>query len=444
MTQRRSRSWRAAVGAIVALGLSVAPTMGARAGEKIPVCEGFTPSSPCRMTDPQVNWFWSSNTRITVVANPPEDSPDEVPGVNVPVSGTEGVFGNPSPASPISPGHVGVSLLNGDPDMRGYIKFDLPAASEFTSLVVTLDVSLPDQQHSQRHSESGMKTPGTLNQQQAKILACAVTEPWAGMKVDGGDPPYATTVESDKLDAGDPNSGDGVTSLRTEPSSDCGINVTGKPVNQGAKWRFDLTDMANKWVEGALFNEGVVLMPEASGAAQTWRIEFHGATLSVLPTTNIPQPVPLPTAPPEAPQERVVYVNNKEAAFALAAFIPTETLAPPPAPPPGPGDSGSLPPFTTTPTDGGLETLPPTNEGDTGAPTEGIPVAAPVNPAFWWWMLPIGAIGVGLYSSAVAQDALPVTAGKGNRVAAVLRRRRLEGADGASDAAEVAAEGLQE
>jgi hypothetical protein len=443
MTKTRSRSWRAAIGALAAVGLSFVPAMGVRAAEKVPVCEGFTPPSPCLATDPQVNWFWSSNTRLTVVANPPEDSPDGVPGVNVPVSGTEGVFGNPAPASPISAGHVGVSLLNGDPDMRGYIKFDLPAASEFTSFVVTLDVSLPDQKHSQRHSESGMKTPGTLNQQQAKILACAVTEPWAEMKVDGGDPPYATTVESDKLEAGDPNSSEGVSTQRTEPSSDCGNNVTGKPVSKGAQWRFDLTSMANKWAKGELFNEGVVLMPEASGAAQTWRLEFHGATLTVLPTTSVPQPVPLPTAPPETPQERVVYVNSKEAAFAVAEFIPAETLPPPPAPAPPPGDTGSLPPFSPTPTGDGVPQT-PTGEVVPSEQPGAVPVAAPVNPAFWWWMLPIGAIGVGLYSSAIAQDPLPVSGGEGNRVARVLRRRRLEGAEGATEAATVATDESQE
>ncbi|MDX1450572.1 MAG: hypothetical protein R3246_16105, partial [Acidimicrobiia bacterium] len=217
------RPWRAALGAVMAIALSFIPAAGAGAAQE-ELCDAFAPESPCRLDNSvaQVNWFWSSNVKVTSCVPPPElpaEPPTEPPGLCGPVSVTGGVFGNAAGfLNPISPGHIGVSMKAGDPDMRAYVKYDLgaiPPGAELNALILELDVSLPTADHIDRHLElskiqdgtvstNSRRPPSTFGDQGAKIMACAVTEPWAGQTLEGGDPPFSVRVDQDQIISGNP------------------------------------------------------------------------------------------------------------------------------------------------------------------------------------------------------------------------------------------------
>ena len=425
------RPARAALAAVLAVGFTLFPMFDAAAA-KTPMCSGLTPPSPCRLEDASVNWFWSSNTKVTLCVPPPEGAPSQVPGVCGPVSLSDGVFSNAAGvASPISPGHIAVSMKAGDPDMRSYVKFDtgvIPPNSKFNSFVITLTTSLPDQTHSQRHTETQSDVPATVNQNRAKVLACAVTSPVTAMKVDGGEPPTTTRINQDEIDPADLDPNAGVIATTIEPTYDCGLSAQGERSTDGSRWSFDITNIANAWAQGELFNEGVALIPDPSGVADTWTIEFHGSALKVREAVQglpVPVPVPLPEPPDPTPEsDTLVYINEAEESFAVAEFeeLPPEDVVAPPAPvaPPVTPPAPVIPSF-----DQPLPPAPPAPPAP--VVVAGGPVAASgPNPGFWWWMIPIGALGLGLYGSAVGAEAL-AGAGAGNRVASVLRGRRLNG-----------------
>jgi hypothetical protein len=60
-------------------------------------------------------WYWSSNQDIRVCT--PDQLPPQLPGLCPQAGG--------SAARPISPGHLGIGLKAGQPDMRSYVMFDL-------------------------------------------------------------------------------------------------------------------------------------------------------------------------------------------------------------------------------------------------------------------------------------------------------------------------------
>ncbi len=458
-TSGRSRAWRAALGAVLAVSFSFVGATSARAAE-VPTCEGFEPASPCELdnTVAQWNWFWSSNVKATGCVPPPEELPAEVtdrtPGLCGPASITEGVFGNAAgQLNPISPGHFGVAMKAGDPDMRGYVKFDMgavPLGAEITSFIATFTVSHPTQDHIDRHlrvSDSAdegrvqnpYRIPATLGDQGAKIIACAVTEPWAGTTLEGGSPPSVVRIDQDKVDPEDPDPNDAITVIGVEPASDCGTQVTGQRANDGLTWRFDLTPIAQRWASGDLFNEGIALMPSTDSLLDTWTIEFHGPELTVKPTVSS---LPLPALPPEVPdvlsdgvdeatgtifgltesERDVVHINEAEAMSAVVAFTGgLPPVPPPPAPVAPPAPPAPPPPALDIPFDEAppVEAPPP----DTGGTVQ----TASADTSFAWGIIPLILLGVGLLASALGAAPATATVTAGNRVASVLHGRRVSG-----------------
>lgn len=431
ITSVARRPWRAAAAALAALLFSFVLPGSIAGAAKVPLCTPTNTPSPCRLEGPAVQWFWSSNSKITSCVPPPEGSPPQVPALCGTTGVTGGVYSNAAGvASPITSGHIGVAMKNGDPDMRGYIKFDLgtlPPDIVFDAFKIVMQVSSPNQEHVDRHQETGGKPPATVGSNRAKILACLAAEPWGAMTLDGGDPPYSTKVDQSKLDPADPDPNDGVSTEKNEPAVDCGVNVTGQPSPNGQFWTFDIAPIANLWVSGQRFNEGVALMPVPSGVGDTWTIEFHGPALTVRETVcSLPGgscPVEPPDTTPDS--DEIVWITKAEA--------PVATVETHPAPPEEEGNGGGTTIVNNIVQggDGGIPSF-----GDPTGQEEQPPVfvvgpsdpVGTLNPGFYWWMIPMGLLGVGLYTSAIGTEGSFLRSG--NRVASVLRARRLAGIEG--------------
>jgi hypothetical protein len=399
----RLRSSLRAAAAAVAVAMSLVPQTQARA------------SGDVKLIANQANWFWSSNTKLTICQPPPVDG---APGVCGPASLTGGVFGTPEAGttSPISTGHLGVAMKKGDSDMRSYVQFDLSSilpGSTISEFRMTMLVSNPDQAHSPQHQDRELHAPATINQNAATIRACAVAEPWAGASGgDGGDPPYSSSIaDASKIDPGDPNAS--VTTVKNEPAADCGFSVNGEKSKDGSTWTFDLKRLAQAWVDGDIFNNGVALLPEARGVDPTWTIEFHGAET-------------------KRRLEDGTYriINAKSQAPFVSAIFEDPVVPPTPAPqvivnqppPVVPNGPVQFPTFS--------------NPDPVAVPTTGpiAPVVRPVatvgrTPGWVWALVPLGLLGLGLVSVAVGPDNIAFAAVSGNRVASLLRGRRLASPD---------------
>lgn len=403
---RLRRSLRAAVAAVAAVLLSFIPQTSASAQQSVTVLAN------------QGNWFWSSNNKITVCqANPayPSAGPGGVCG---PISATSGgPDGTGSGVvSPISTGHVVVSAKEGSSDMRAYLAFDLssvPFGAKVTSMVMTLTVSNPNQAHSQDHADRGVKTPATVNQNAAAIRACLAAEPWGpAAGGDGGDPPYATAIpDASTIDPTQPDQN--ITTVKNEPPTDCGISILGTKSADGSIWRFDLTRMAQAWATGQVFNNGIALLPEMRGLEPTWQVEFHGPF----------------TKRRDAENNVKIYVDEKQAASAVVEYEAPETPPPPPptyTPPAAPPVAGGGIPVPSFGNPNPGESAPPVPPA---AQPPSVSVASTgKTPWYAWAILPLGVLGMGLVSTAVGADGT-MTATASNRVAGVLRARRLAGGE---------------
>lgn len=374
----------------------------------------------------QTAWFWSSNQKYTFCAKDPALGAcqafilsDGGPRGLAPVP--------PGTFSPITYGHMGVSVINGASDMRSYAKLNLssiPAGSEFDSLIMRLTLSEPNPEHTQQHLDAEGHAPATFLQQFARIDACPMTEPWGPAE---GDAPYAFTFQRPELE--NQSTDVNLRSQRNEPKYDCGLGrIRGQLTPDGTAIEWDLTRVAQAWLDDPVKNEGVALLGVAEGPITTWMVEMHGAPLTL--TASTPGvPVPIPVALPEPDLPPNVYVTKAEAGTAAANYHakPIEPEAPPAYPPPGdpviivqPGDPVPYPvPGPASP---------PQTRVVYAAPPVGSVGGEARTPAWVFLAFPLGLLGMGALFGAIGNDPLaastvPVA---GSRVAMMLRQRRLD------------------
>lgn len=381
-TARGRAAKAAAVASLAVLGAMLwAPTVLAVSG-----------TAPVELRQENQAWYWSSNREVRQCIGTEDTGLCQVSDL--------------SGAAPTEPGHLAVGLQAGASDMRSYMLFDLsavPFGGSVDSLILRLNVSradAADTEHTTHHTGPGSKTPATTNESRASITACAVTIPWGSVE---GAPPYA-------MDSKDPTKSDPVEPF-VKNGYDCNrFSVKGKA---GNPWTFDLSKIAKEWVAGTLVNNGIVLLPDLTGGTDSWRMEFHAAPLEV-----------------QNNETRQIYVSPKEAGSATVTYTaPDQQPTPDPTPEPT-GDGGGFVPPPVTPT---FEPAPgpaPTSSSDPqpSQPAQE-PVAQPKTGSAWyaWLVLPLGAIAFSGLSRAVGKEA---GAAGANRVAEVLRRRRLQDSSG--------------
>ncbi|MHB8512794.1 MAG: hypothetical protein ACYDCC_11505 [Actinomycetota bacterium] len=352
-------------------------------------------------------WFWYSNQSVGACTP-------------LPPPGALCESGNGSSASPISPGHLGVSWKNNSIDMRSYALYDLsfiPPASTVNSMIATFNVSTndaSDTQHTQEHAGQNAKPPATqVVKGTPAIKACLVTQAWGPSE---GDPPL-------KVNPQDP------TGQKTpdDPAERSGVDETncveGQTNSASTLWSFDLTSFAKGWVSGSIFNWGFDLEPDTSKVAQgdVWTIELHGVYY-VSAVSN-------PTDPNGGTTDQV-FVDHKHEATATIDYIPAVAT---PTPTPTPSQSSSLGGGGSS--GGGSSSGPTTGPAPTTAPNPGptptqtqsqktvVPVSQtqPGTPGYVWWMIPPALLAwIGFTRAVGGETAEGVT----NRVAAVIRKRR--------------------
>lgn len=335
-------------------------------------------------------WYWSSNREIRQCVGTEDQGLCQV--------------ADGSGASPVEPGHLAVALQLGESNMRTYIRPDLGVVefgSTINSLILTLPVSradATDTEHTQHHTGPGAKAPATSDEAKASISACAVAIPWGNAEAA---PPHA-------MDKKDPSKSIAVEPFVRTGGVDCNVfKVAGKT---GAKaWTFDVTALAKKWASNEYENNGIVLLPNQTSSTDSWRVEFHGAAVTV--------------ANNELEQ---IYVSAKEAGSARVSFTPPVEPPPPPPPPTiDPGDGGTFTPPVSglpvdqTPVDPTPPIAPPPAIDQ--PPAEPVAVPQPVTPWYAWLAMVVGIGGFVAFSRAVGREA--GTAGM-NRVAVMLRTRQ--------------------
>jgi hypothetical protein len=353
-------------------------------------------------------WFWASNQKATSCVDNPAQ----------PVCGTasagSGAYGNAG-ANPISPGHIGVAMKDGESDMRAYLQFDnavIPPGADVSSFVVTLNLSLPAQDHATQHAEASVRTPATVNQTTATVQACLMREPWGdNVKTGGGgDPPTSYKV----VPPASPGQPPQTIPEQNEPNSDCSVTVRGKPNVAGDAWVFDVTSMAKLWASGEVFNEGIAILPVQSTLRQTWTLEFHGPPYTV--RTN---------------GQDVTVVPEK---LAASAHVEWSGGTPPPPPPPPPlsfsgGGGGISFPSFGNPIPTVIPEIPATSvlgdqftaPGSAHPPVAAVPVASTSStPAWVLGALPLGILGLAALANILGSDPIGL---------AVAQSARALGAD---------------
>lgn len=375
---RRSRAVKAASVAVVAVIAAMlwAPTALAVSG-----------TDSVELIQENQGWYWSSNREVRQCVGTGDTGLCQVSDL--------------SSGAPVEPGHLAVALQLGASDMRSYILlplFSLPDDATVGSMSLTLNVSrtdAADADHTTHHTGPGAKAPGTTNEAAASITACAVTLPWGSVE---GAPSYA-------MDSKDPTKTEPVEPF-VKDGYDCDKwSVKGKP--SAKAWTFDLSAIAQMWVSGTLDNNGIVLLPDLTGGTDSWRVEFHLAPVEV-----------------QNNETRQVYVSPQEAGSAVVSYTAPD---PTPEPTPEPTDDGGG--FVPPPPDPTFEPAPgpaPTSSTDPQPrPADEEPVADVTTPSAWyaWLVLPLGAMAYAGLARAVGREAGEAGA---NRVAAVLRRRRIE------------------
>jgi hypothetical protein len=201
----------------------------------------------------------------------------------------------------------------------------------------------------------------------------------------------------------------------------------GARAKDGSQWIFDITPLAKRWASLQLFDEGIALIPIDAGIHRTWTVEFHGGR-TVLQNDD----------------DEIETVSKKDAARAAVDFIPV--AASPPVSPggfpgglPSPGgDQGTFPSFETPPAPAPVE--PPVESVTPPIPQSPVvPLGTVHTPAWLIGLFPLGLLGLGLVSTALGSDGVVETT-KTNRVASILRVRRLSGAEGLSETQAIAGE----
>ncbi|HVL91492.1 MAG TPA: hypothetical protein VM841_14790 [Actinomycetota bacterium] len=374
----RTRAVRAASVAIIAV-------LGAMLWA--PTALAISATESIEMIQENQGWYWSSNREFRQCVGTDDTGLCYVNDL--------------SGAAPVEPGHLAVALQMGGSDMRSYLIFPLfsvPEDATVSAMTLTLPVSrtdAADQEHTTHHTGPGAKAPSTTNEARASITACAVTVPWGAVE---GAPSYA-------MDTKDPRQTEPVEPF-VKDGVDCAKwSVKGKAGEKA--WTFDLTKIAQMWVSGALDNNGVVLLPDLTGGTDSWRIEFHGAPVEV-----------------QNNDTRQTYVSPKEAGSTTISYTaPDATPEPTPEPT---GDGGGFippPPATFEPAPEPAPTS--TDDPQPVQPADPEPVGETATPTAWyaWLALPLGAVAHAGLARAVGREAGEAGA---NRVATMLRRRRLE------------------
>lgn len=389
----------------------------------------FTASAadPTRLEVAQTAWFWSSNQKYTFCAKDPALGACQA--FILSDAGPRGVAPvPPGTLTTISYGHLGVSLIQGSPDMRSYVKLDLsaiPADSAIDSLILRMKLSLPTGAHLQNHLDARGRVPGTFNEMFAAIDACPMAEPWGPAE---GDAPYAYQFQRPELER--QSTDINLANQRNEPASDCGAGrIRGKLTKDGTGMEWDLTRLAQEWVDDPVANEGVALIGVAEGPVSTWTVELHGGELTLGATTpGVPVGVPVPLPDPDLADS--VYVGPEHAAFGTATYHAKPiVLDPPLIGDPAPQDPVIIiQPGTSEQVFVSLPQPPPETRVVYAAPT--VPTAAGegVTPAWVFLAFPLGLLGMGALFGVLGTD--PLTNGAavplaGSRVATMLRARRL-------------------
>lgn len=398
--RRSSRAATAAVASIVAAMLLLPAIPASAATKTIP--------------SEKSGWFWSSNDKIITCTGELDENAPPACGS---VSGSGGVQPGMTAGqtSPISYGHLGVSMVNGSSDMRSYVKFDassIPVDAEvqrFVAVFTVSQVSATDQSHAARHQKTDSKAPATVKQESAKIQACAVAEPWAGAE---GDPPYSTTVVRPKPET--TTTGDDevqITTVRAEPGVNSGLCSIGSRSKNGDTWRFDITAIAKKWASLEVFDEGIALIGVASGSTPSWTVEFHGVRYET-----------------DKDGETVVNVTKSESATASVEYFSAGPVDPGPGPGPAPVPFDPAPPFDPGVTPPADNTPPVVTPPITGPGFSPVPVGKAGSTPWVFLVIPIAILAWGLISGAIGGEGVALaTLGGSNKVATVLQTRRLEG-----------------
>lgn len=375
----------------------------------------------------QTAWFWSSNQKYTFCTKDPALGACQA--FILSDAGPRGIAPvPPGTVSPISYGHMGVSMIQGAPDMRSFIKLDLrgiPEGSAIDSLVLHANMSLPTPTHTQMHADARGHTPGTFNEKFARIDACSMVEPWGPAE---GDAPYAYQFQRPMLE--EQSTDINLIGNYNEPMADCGRGrARGQITKDGSGIEWDLTRLAQAWVDNPISNEGVTLIGVGEGPVTTWMVELHGMELT-LAATGVAVPLPVPVEIPEQDLPPSVYVTAEQAAYGTVKYHAKPAVVEP-GPrliiQPVPGDPIIIiQPGAPEQVFVGLPQAPA--QPVYTAPQ--IPAAAGTGttPAWVYLAFPLGLLGMGALFGALGND--PLASGAvplaGSRVAMMLRARRID------------------
>lgn len=249
------------------------------------------------------------------------EPPSPVRGVIAPV---------PPPPNTVPADGLGVGASGGDPDKVAAIGIvlDAPADAFVDRLVL----------RAKETEENG----SNLNAARAVVLACPVTNYWAGTK--NGE-------------------------WQDRPGCDDSQAVEGERANDGT-WSFDLTLIAQSWVDGTLTQLGVLFI-EGVEPPQSFQVSYQdiasgGVTLDFATTGG-------------GISGSGIFMPEAEPAPAAAAPPPTSTRRPTPAPSPAPRATAA-------------PAAPPTSAASPAPrrPRPAVPAASP--DADLWGNLPFGAV----------------------------------------------------
>lgn len=332
----------------------------------------------------QFNSYWRNQREVQV--QPPQ-CPPVGPCLSIPVRLSNPDGADALPVS-VSPETAADGTVSAQPEKMSAIAFDLVGrgvepGSELTMFTLSI------------LEEGARSADGKV------IKACRITDIW-------------------------PHNETGAELWANRPPYDDGNCVAGRrdvAASGEIRWLFTLSTLGRPWASDPLENNGVMLVPDMSGAASTdsWQITLK---------------VPLPDNPTTGDANE--YEETKTRVRIVYDFRP-----PPPEPPPddGGGDGGSggsgggggpvgpVDPGPTGPTDPGPT---PTSEPTPTADPEPVADTKPGPPGQVWLLIPVGLIALAMTRAAVDEPAGETTTGRG--VVTAIRRRnataRGEGTEG--------------
>lgn len=377
-------------------------------------------------------WYWSTNKRFTVAIKDPVLGASQK--FDVASGGPVGLVPGGG-ISPISIGHLGISMINGSSDMRSYARWnlnDVPEGSTVQSFVVAFTLSKFSQEHLQFHLDSESRPPSTIGEDFAKVDACPVTETLTSSEAEPSSSFSFQRPEVENNQSTDINR----TDQRLEPLYDCGRGrIRGALTSDRSKLTFDLTSMAQQWVDDPLSNNGIAMIGTAEGLTTTWMLELHGLEMKAQVDVGLPvsAPVPLPETDPPPPNQYVAAADAPTASISFEAPVEEAPIC-------GAvggcdGDNGGgggttiiNQPGTNTTTVVQQPGITTTETIYTVAPTGTLPVGDIATPGWMLLAFPLGLLALGAMFSAVGKDELETATVPlaGSRVASLLRQRRLE------------------